>query len=93
MSFLDPGILFAATATGGGLWLVVRLVIRYQRDFTDRYAERLKQQDEQIATLRREVDDLKRRLISCHVERGAMLAVLRQNGIDWDPSFLKGFDG
>lgn len=33
----------AAAVTGGGLWFVIRLMVRFQHDFTDRYASELRQ--------------------------------------------------
>lgn len=80
------GVLLTATATGGGLWFVVRLIVRFQRDFTDRYAARIVEQDARIDTLEEEIEDLKLRLIACATERGALRAIVRQHGIEWEPS-------
>lgn len=80
------GVLLTGTATGGGLWFVIRLIVRFQRDFTDRYAARIAQQDARIDTLEAEVEDLKGRLVACATERGALRALVRQHGIQWDPT-------
>ena len=71
-------LLLTGTATGGGLWFVVRLIVRFQRDFTDAYAAR-------VVELERQVGQLNRQWIACATERGALRAVMRQHGIHWDP--------
>jgi hypothetical protein len=97
---LNPGVFLAATATGGGLWFVVRLIVRYQRDFTDRYVERLGvleakllaleeivgNRDSTIRERDRMIEDLNRRLIACGIERGALRAMMRQHSIEWNPT-------
>lgn len=86
MDGLNAGVLLlTATATGGGLWFVVKLIVRFQRDFTDRYSARITAQDARIELLERQVDALNRRLIRCAIERGALRAVVAQAGIEWRP--------
>lgn len=82
---LPLGAALVSTVSGGGLWFVIRLVIRYQRDFTNRYALRLSENDVYIKELQVERSELRRRLIACQSERGALRATIRQQGIDWDP--------
>lgn len=83
----DAGVLLlVATATGGGLWFVVRLVTRFQRDFTDRYAARIVTLEAKVDVLERDKDALNRRLIACATERGALRALVRQAGLEWNPA-------
>lgn len=55
--------------TLGGVWIVLRLIVGFQRDFSDAYAARLQQQDQKIA-------ELEGRLNECEQKRLAMLARL-----------------
>jgi hypothetical protein len=87
------GVALTGACTGGGVWFVVRLIVRFQRDFTDRYAARIVEQDAHIDRLESENDDLKRRLIGCATERGALRAVVRQHGLEWDPTSWRVDDG
>lgn len=86
-----------ATASGGGLWFVVRLIYRFQRDFTDRYAAEIvalkAENAAEIAGLRARIDvveaenrRLHRELIACVTERGMLRALVRHNGIEWNPA-------
>jgi hypothetical protein len=84
---LNAGVLvLTATATGGGLWFVVRLMIRYQRDFTESYAKRIVQLEDRVKALEADKDVLSRRLVACASERGALRAMVRQAGIEWNPA-------
>lgn len=84
---LNGGVLFLiATATGGGLWFVIRLIVKYQRDFTESYAKRIVDLDARIAVLEGEKDRLGRQLLACATERGALRAMVRQAGIEWNPA-------
>lgn len=84
---LNTGILLlAATATGGGLWFVVRLVIRFQREFLEAYAARIVRLETRIDVLEEEREELRRSLLTVATERGALRAVVRQHGIQWEPS-------
>jgi hypothetical protein len=78
-------LLLIGTATGGGLWFVVRLIVRFQRDFTDRYADRIIALEAKVEDLHEERELLRRQLVSCATERGALRAVVRQHGIQWNP--------
>jgi hypothetical protein len=84
-ALLPLGAVLASTITGGGLWFVVRLIVRYQRDFTNRYALKIREQDKHIEILHEERRELTRRLIACQLERGALRATIRQAGLTWDP--------
>lgn len=84
---LDIGVLLtAATATGGGLWWVVRLIWRFQRDVVDRYSVRIGELEGRVKVLEEEREQLRRTLIACATERGALRAMVRQHGIEWNPS-------
>lgn len=83
---LDVGILaLAATMTGGGLWFVARLVVKFQSDFTDRYARRIGELEGRIKRLEEEREELRRTLLAIATERGALRAIVRQHGINWHP--------
>lgn len=76
----------AATVGGaGGLWLVARLIVNFQADFTNRYAARLIEQDAKIAAGEARIDALEKDLLRCNTERHAQRVVLRQHGIAFDP--------
>jgi hypothetical protein len=84
-ALLPLGAVLVSTVTGGGLWFVIRLVVRYQRDFTNRYALRIIEQEKYIEEMRAERHGLHRDLIACQSERGALRAMVRQAGIKWNP--------
>lgn len=100
MESLNPGVILAATGTAGGLWFVIRLIVHYQRDFTDQYRDRLAVLEAKLAALEavvgdrdatiqerdRMIADLNRRLIACGIERGALRAMMRQHDIKWNPA-------
>jgi len=48
--------------TLGGVWIVLRLIIGFQRDFSDEYAARLQRQEQRIRELETEVSMLRERL-------------------------------
>lgn len=85
MNSLSAGYVLISTAAGGGLWFVVRLIVRFQRDFTDRYATRIVELEARISVLEKDKQTLSRQLIACATERGALRAVVRQSGIEWRP--------
>jgi hypothetical protein len=84
-ALLPLGAVLVSTLTGGGLWFVIRLVVRYQRDFTNRYANRIVEQENHIEAMRAERHNLVQELIACQTERGALRATIRQAGIVWNP--------
>jgi hypothetical protein len=91
---LDAGtLILIGTATGGGLWFVIRLIVRFQRDFTDQYAKRIVELEARIGLLEADKEQLQRQWIACATERGALRAVVRQHGIEWTPSDWGAIDG
>jgi hypothetical protein len=83
---LNVAVLIGGPATFAGFVWLAHMFVQYQRDFTQQYRIRMKEQDERIDILRLEVDDLMRRGWDCESERRALRAALRQAGIPWDPS-------
>ncbi len=87
MNDLEPAIrafLTAGTAVGG-LWFILRMAITYQRDFTDRYADRVRHQDDRIAALEAEIDGLHKAREECHRENAQMRLALISAGITFPP--------
>lgn len=50
MNFVYPVIY--AGGTIGGIWFIVRLMVHFQQDFTNRYAERIGAQEKEITDLK-----------------------------------------
>lgn len=80
------GLALSFGVVGSGLFLVARLVIGFQRDFTERYAKRLRLQDETIEKQDERLSRLERRHMLCVGERQALRAAVIQRGIHWDSS-------
>ncbi len=64
MDALDQwiGPVLTGGLTLGGVWIVLRLIIGFQRDFSDEYAARLQRQEQRIRELETEVSMLRERL-------------------------------
>lgn len=87
MGTLNAGILvLTATATGGGLWFVVRLIVRYQHQFLEAYAARIVTLETKVSLLEEDREKLTQRLTACTSERAMLRAVVRQAGIKWNPA-------
>ena len=76
--------LVTLTATAGGVWVVVRLALHYQADFTDRYASR-------VDHLESRLDAAEAELVGCERRTDRLVSAMRKAGIDipqdiWDPS-------
>lgn len=74
----------------GGLWFAVRLIVHFQRDFTDRYAadldkthKRVDDLESEVDELKDKIDELKGQLGDCRTEKRAMALALQRNGIPW----------
>lgn len=95
MADLGPlvGVLCATTFSGGGLWLVVRHVVRYLTEFLDRCTGRVALLEAAVERLDGDVTTMKRKLLACHLERQALRTVLAENGIPWDPSIYDSENG
>jgi len=65
----------------GGLWFILRMALTYQRDFTDQYSSRIKEQDLRIDALEDEIDELRAAQDLCHQENARMRYALIANGI------------
>jgi hypothetical protein len=83
---LNVAVLIGGPATFAGFVWLAHMFVQYQRDFTNQYRDRMREQDERINILRIEVDDLVRRERDCESERLALRAALRQANIPWDPT-------
>lgn len=89
---LDPAVALAATTTTGGVGFIIRLVIKYQHDFTDRYSRRigelegrLGRREHEIQGMNVRINRLERDLMAAQVERSALRAIVAQHGIPWEP--------
>lgn len=89
---LPIGQIFAGGLTLGGIGLIIRMVIHYQRDFTDQYREALTKQEERIRGLEATVAEMQGRerrlrtqLLNCTTERAALRALVHHNGLPWNP--------
>lgn len=93
------GLLIGAVGTGGGLGgllLVARLLFRFQRDVMNGYSKRIGELERQVNRLEGRLEEfqdereqLRRHLLACATERGALRAIVRQHGItpnwaDWE---------
>ena len=88
------GLALSFGVVGSGLFLVARLVIGFQRDFTERYAARLRAQDAKIEEQGARITLLERRLMLAEGERQALRATMARNGMPWDSSAWEvGADG
>lgn len=94
---MDPsqiplGQVFGGALTLGGIAMIIRLVIHYQRDFTDQYRAALDNQAERISSLEGKVESLqtdrarlRTLLLNCTNERAALRALVHHNGLPWNP--------
>lgn len=69
------GPVTVVTSTAAGVWFVVRLVLRFQKDFTDRYAAEVHALDEVLAKLRKERSTMEGRIET-------LIRALRAHGIE-----------
>lgn len=81
--------LVAIGGTVGGVWFVLRLVVGYQRDFTDRYQSRLHSQDDRIGALESKVATAEEKaekaelaVRQCEAREHALIARLAEAGVD-----------
>lgn len=65
----------------GGLWFILRMALRYQADFTDRYAERVERQDHRIDALEAEITGLHRQVQECGQREARLRRALIDAGI------------
>jgi hypothetical protein len=79
-------LILVATCTGGGLWFVVRMIIRFQEDFTNRYALRVAELEGRVAEQDKQIEQLRMLLMLAQLERGALRLTVKQAGIAWDPT-------
>jgi hypothetical protein len=91
-SQLPIGQLVGGGLTLGGIGLIIRMVIHYQRDFTDQYRAELQKQDRRIKGLETTVAGLQAsdrrlrvQLLNCTTERAALRALVHHNGLPWNP--------
>lgn len=70
----------------GGLWFILRMAVAYQRDFTDRYADRVGRQDDRIDALEAEIDGLHKQVIECGQREARLRLALIAAGIEVPPS-------
>lgn len=78
--------LITASTAIGGLWFILRMALTYQRDFTDRYAERVRHQDDRIDALEAEIEALHQMRAECHRENARMRLALIAAGIEVPPA-------
>lgn len=69
-STLAQGV-FAIGGTVGGVLFVMRLVVLYQRDFTDRYANEVRNQRADIDDQHKQIDALSRVAVEAKVDAEA----------------------
>lgn len=69
----------------GGLWFILRMALRYQADFTDQYAERVRRQDDRITALEAELDGLYKRVQECGQREARLRMALIEAGIRVPP--------
>jgi hypothetical protein len=91
-SQLPLGQIFGGALTLGGVGLIIRMVIHYQRDFTEQYRAALAAQAARIEQLETKVGEmearerrLQSRLLNCNNERAALRTLVHQNGLPWNP--------
>jgi len=84
------GVLAIGT-TMGGVWFVLRMVIGFQRDFSDRYSTRIAAQDVRIAVLEAKVeraeakaDAAERAVRECEAREHLLVGRLAEAGV-WQP--------
>lgn len=84
-STIDAAVrsLVTLAATAGGVWVVIRLAVRYQVDIADRYAIRVDALEARLAAAELEV-------VRCEARTDRLIAAMRRAGIDvpaevWDP--------
>lgn len=84
-STIDAAVrsLVTLAATAGGVWVVIRLAIRYQVDIADRYATSVDRLEARLLAAETEV-------IRCEARTDRLVAAMRRAGIDipadiWDP--------
>ena len=84
---LDPIVRSIIALAGGlgGLWFILRMAVAYQRDFTDRYAERVARQDDRIDKLEAEITALHRQTQECAAREARLRLVLIRAGIEVPP--------
>ena len=87
MNDLEPAIraFLTGTAAVGGLWFILRMALSYQRDFTDRYADRVRAQEDRLTALEAEIDGLHKAREECHRENAQMKLALISAGITLPP--------
>lgn len=66
----------------GGLWFILRMALKYQHDFTDQYADRVKLQDVRIDALEAEIVGLRHEVVECGQREARLRLALIQAGID-----------
>lgn len=76
------------TALAGGiagLWAILRMALRYQSDFTERYADRVERQDNRITALEAEITGLYRQVQECGQREARLRRALIEAGIEIPP--------
>lgn len=66
----------------GGLWFILRMALKYQHDFTDQYADRVKLQDVRIDALEAEIVGLRHEVVECGQREARLRLALIQSGIN-----------
>lgn len=70
----------------GGLWFILRMALRYQADFTDRYADRVARQDDRIDALEAEITGLYKQVQECGQREARLRHALIAAGIELPPT-------
>jgi hypothetical protein len=83
---LNVAVLIGGPATFAGFVWLAHMFVQYQRDFTNQYRQRMREQDIRLDELRVEIDALVHHVRECENERLALRATVRQAGISWDPN-------
>jgi hypothetical protein len=84
MSSVLPPVVPQVIAGGvslGGMWIVVKLALRFQSDFTDRYIERNRSLEERICVLEAQEEKLREAMRLCEQREVQMMRVLASHGI------------
>lgn len=68
------------------MWFVVRLVVNFQSQFYDRAVAELAKARGEIEARDKIIEELRRQVVACMTERGALRATVRQSGLQWNPS-------
>lgn len=71
----------AVGGTVGTVWFVMRMVVAYQRDFTERYVVRVKDQEQRISLLEAKVEAAHAAVEECRARESSLVSALRAAGV------------